>query len=83
MGETALCLVVTGSANPPPRKLIHTVNRRRPALRIRVAIGLADACGGTDALAIHDGLPRGTPIADDEAGGQPSFVKPAAHVEAG
>jgi hypothetical protein len=42
-----------------------------PALRgeMRIVITLADADdGGTDVLAVHDGLPSGVPLADNEAG---------------
>ena len=41
-----------------------------PALRgeMTITISLADADGGTDVLAVHDGLPRGLSIADNEVG---------------
>ncbi len=41
-----------------------------PALRgeMTITIALADADGGTNILAVHDGLPRGVPTADNEAG---------------
>jgi uncharacterized protein YndB with AHSA1/START domain len=44
---------------------------------------LADADGGTDVLAVHDGLPRGVPTADNEAGWRSSLAKLATLVEAG
>ena len=44
---------------------------------------LADADGGTDVLAVHDGLPRGLSTADNEVGWQMSLAKFAALVEAG
>ena len=39
--------------------------------------------GGTDVLAVHDGLPRGVPAADNEAGWREALAKLAALVEAG
>ena len=56
-----------------------------PALRGEMTIKytLADADGGTDLLAVHDGLPRGVPTADNEAGWRMSLAKLAALVEAG
>jgi len=56
-----------------------------PALRgeMTITISLADADGGTDVLAVHDGLPRGLPTADNEAGWRSSLAKLAALVEAG
>ena len=55
-----------------------------PALRgeMKITISLADADGGTDALAVHEGLPRGLPRADNEAGWLSSLAKLAALVEA-
>ena len=56
-----------------------------PALRgeMTITIALADADGGTDILAVHDGLPPGLSVADNEAGWRSSLVKLAALVEAG
>ncbi len=56
-----------------------------PALRgeMRIPYTLADADGGTDILAVHDGLPRGLSAADNEAGWRISLAKLAALVEAG
>src|SRR5229473_1433731 len=56
-----------------------------PALRgeMTITIALADADGGTDVLAVHDGLPRGVPTADNDAGWRSSLAKLAALVEAG
>lgn len=49
-----------------------------------ITISLADADGGgTDVLAVHDGLPPGVPIADNEAGWQEALGKLAALVEEG
>ena len=56
-----------------------------PALRgeMTITISLDDADGGTDVLAVHDGLPRGVPTADNEAGWREALAKLAALVEAG
>jgi carbon monoxide dehydrogenase subunit G len=55
-----------------------------PARRgeMRITIGLTDADGGTDVLAVHDNLPRGLSAADDEAGWRSSLAKLAVLVEA-
>src|SRR5437879_12742546 len=41
-----------------------------PALQgeMTITIALADADGGTDVLAVHDGVPRGVPPADPDPG---------------
>ena len=56
-----------------------------PALRgeMTITITLADADGGTDVFAAHDGLPSGVPMADNEAGWREALDKLAALVEAG
>ena len=56
-----------------------------PALlgEMKITYTLADADGGTDVLAVHDGLPRGLSTADNEAGWHSSLAKLAALVEAG
>ncbi len=46
-------------------------------------LALADADGGTEILAVHDGLPPGVPAADNELGWQSSLDKLAALVETG
>jgi uncharacterized protein YndB with AHSA1/START domain len=55
-----------------------------PALRgeMTITIALADADGGTDILAVHDGLPRGLSTVDNEVGWRMSLAKLAALVEA-
>src|SRR5438309_5388338 len=55
-----------------------------PALRgeMTITITLADADGGTDLLAVHDGLPPGLSTVDNEAGWRSSLAKLAAFVEA-
>jgi uncharacterized protein YndB with AHSA1/START domain len=54
-----------------------------PALRgeMTITIALADADGGTDIHAVHDGLPRGLSPGDNEAGWRSSLAKLAALVE--
>jgi uncharacterized protein YndB with AHSA1/START domain len=54
-----------------------------PALRGRmtITITLADADGGTDLVAVHEGLPRGVNPADNETGWQMALAKLAALVE--
>ena len=56
-----------------------------PALRgeMTITTTLADADGGTDVLAVHDGLPPGLSTADNEAGWRQALAKLAAWVEAG
>jgi uncharacterized protein YndB with AHSA1/START domain len=56
-----------------------------PAMRgeMTITITLADADGGTDVLAVHDGLPSGVSPADNEVGWRSSLGKLAALVEAG
>ncbi len=48
-----------------------------------ITITLADADGGTDVFAVHEGLPSGLQAADNEAGWRSSLAKLAAFVEAG
>jgi len=54
-----------------------------PALRgeMTITFELADADGGTDVHAVHDGLPPGVPAADNETGWRMSLAKLAALVE--
>ena len=56
-----------------------------PALHgeMTITISLADADGGTDVLAVHDGLPAGLSPADTEVGWRMSLANLAALVEAG
>ncbi|MBI2526895.1 MAG: SRPBCC family protein [Candidatus Rokubacteria bacterium] len=55
-----------------------------PALRgeMTITIALADADGGTELLAVHDGLPRGLSPTDNETGWRMALAKLAALVEA-
>lgn len=54
-----------------------------PALQgeMTITITLADADGGTDLVAVHEGLPPGVPPADNETGWRMSLAKLAALVE--
>jgi uncharacterized protein YndB with AHSA1/START domain len=56
-----------------------------PALRgeMTITITLADADGGTNLVAVHDGLPRGVSPTDNETGWRMALSKLAALVEAG
>src|SRR6476619_1645807 len=56
-----------------------------PALQgeMTITIALADADGGTDLHAVHDGLPPGVSAADNEVGWRMALVKLAVLVEAG
>lgn len=56
-----------------------------PAFRgeMIITITLADADGGTNLLAVHDGLPSGLSPSDNEAGWRMALAKLAAFVEAG
>ena len=56
-----------------------------PAMRgeMTITISLSDAEGGTELVAVHDGLPPGVPPADNELGWRLSLEKLAALVEAG
>lgn len=56
-----------------------------PALRgeMTITITLVDADGGTDLHAVHEGLPRGVSLADNETGWRMALAKLAALVEGG
>ena len=56
-----------------------------PALRgeMTITITLADADGGTELIAVHDGLPPGLEPAENETGWRMALAKLAAIVEAG
>lgn len=56
-----------------------------PALRgeMTITITLADADGGTNLLAVHDGLPPGVSSTANETGWRMALAKLAAFVEAG
>ncbi|WPB76957.1 SRPBCC family protein [Archangium violaceum] len=56
-----------------------------PALRgeMTLTISLVDADGGTDVIAVHDGVPSGVSPADNETGWRLSLERLAALVEAG
>jgi uncharacterized protein YndB with AHSA1/START domain len=48
-----------------------------------LTLTLTDADGGTEVLAVHEGLPPGVPAADNETGWRLSLARLAALVEAG
>ncbi|MGH3912439.1 MAG: SRPBCC family protein [Pseudonocardiaceae bacterium] len=54
-----------------------------PALRgkMTITITLADADGGTDLVAVHDGLPPGVSITDNETGWHEALARLATLVE--
>ena len=56
-----------------------------PALQgeMTITITLVDAAGGTDLIAVHDGLPPGVSTADNELGWRSALAKLTALVEAG
>jgi len=55
-----------------------------PAMQgeMTMTFSLAEADGGTEVLAVHDGLPSGLSLADNETGWRMSLAKLAALVEA-
>ena len=55
-----------------------------PSMRgeMTITITLTETDGGTDIVAVHDGLPPGFPAADNEVGWRLSLEKLAALVEA-
>jgi uncharacterized protein YndB with AHSA1/START domain len=70
----------------PDEQMVEVVEFEtdNPAMRgeMTIAITLADAAGGTEVIAVHDGLPSGVPPADNELGWQQSLERLAALVEA-
>jgi uncharacterized protein YndB with AHSA1/START domain len=56
-----------------------------PALQgeMTITIALVDADGGTDLIAVHEGVPGGVSAADNETGWRMSLAKLAALVERG
>ena len=56
-----------------------------PMLRgaMTITITLSDEAGGTRVDAVHDGVPPGVPVADNETGWQMALARLAALVEAG
>src|SRR5712691_4824225 len=71
-----------------PKELVVEVDEFEtadPALRgaMTITITLVDADGGTDLLAVHDGVPPGVSTADNELGWRLALAKLAALVEAG
>ncbi|HLL04810.1 MAG TPA: SRPBCC family protein [Myxococcaceae bacterium] len=70
----------------PDEQMVEVVEFEtdNPAMRgeMTIAITLADADGGTEVVAVHDGLPSGVPPADNELGWRQSLARLAALVEA-
>jgi len=54
-----------------------------PALQgeMTITISLSDARGGTDLVAVHEGLPRGVETSDNETGWREALLRLAALVE--
>jgi uncharacterized protein YndB with AHSA1/START domain len=71
----------------PNEKVIEVVEFETtdPAMRgeMTITTTLADADGGTDLLAVHEGLPAGLSTTDNEIGWRMALAKLAALVEAG
>ena len=70
----------------PDEQMVEVVEfeTENPAMRgeMTISITLADADGGTEVLAVHDGLPSAVPPADNELGWRQSLERLAALVEA-
>jgi uncharacterized protein YndB with AHSA1/START domain len=71
----------------PNEQVVEVVEfeTRDPALQgeMTITFTLTDADGGTDVLAVHDGVPPGLSAADNETGWRMSLANLAALVEAG
>ena len=71
----------------PDERVVETVEFETtdPAMQgeMTITLTLADADGGTELLAVHDGLPPGLSPADNETGWRESLAKLAALVESG
>jgi uncharacterized protein YndB with AHSA1/START domain len=69
----------------PNERVVEVVEFETADPRLRgemtITITLADAGGGTDLLAVHEGLPPGLRTEDNEAGWRSSLAKLAALVE--
>jgi uncharacterized protein YndB with AHSA1/START domain len=69
----------------PYKKVVEVVEFETtdPAMRgeMTITISLAEADGGTDLVALHDGLPRGLSPADNEKGWRMSLEKLAGLLE--
>jgi uncharacterized protein YndB with AHSA1/START domain len=71
----------------PDEQMVEVVEfeTENPAMRgeMTITITLADTDGGTEVLAVHDGLPSGVPPADNELGWRQSLARLAELIEAG
>ena len=69
----------------PDEQVVEAVEfeTANPAMRgeMTITLTLADADGGTEIVAVHEGLPRGLSPADNELGWRSSLAKLAALVE--
>jgi uncharacterized protein YndB with AHSA1/START domain len=69
----------------PNERVVQVIEfeTENPALggEMTITITLSDADGGTQLVAVHDNLPSGVPLADNELGWQLSLAKLAALVE--
>ena len=69
----------------PNQQVVEVVEfeTKDPALlgEMTITITLADADGGTEVVAVHEGLPDGVSTADNETGWRESLAKLAALVE--
>ncbi|MFE8604245.1 SRPBCC family protein [Archangium violaceum] len=70
----------------PDEQVVETIEfeTEDPALRgeMTLTISLVDADGGSDVIAVHDGVPSGVSPADNETGWRLSLERLAALVEA-
>ena len=81
-GRTPTAAASSGS----PDELVVEVDEFEtagPAMRgeMTMTISLSDAEGGTELVAVHDGLPEGVSPADNEVGWQEALARLAALVE--
>jgi uncharacterized protein YndB with AHSA1/START domain len=71
----------------PNEQMVETVEFETGDMAMQgemtIAITLGDTDGGTEIVAVHDGVPPGVSVEDNEAGWQDSLGKLAALVEAG
>jgi len=73
---------VEGQNLPYVRRDYETADRALQG-EMKITITLVDADGGTEVLGVHEGLPPGVSIADNQDGWQSALARLAALVEAG
>ena len=71
-----------GQNLPYVRRDYETADRALQG-EMKITITLVDADGGTEVLGVHEGLPPGVSIADNQDGWQSALARLAALVEAG